>query len=103
MDKTLSDFGFVLSSSMLHANEYKFDDVVLYTTPTKKLNLVISPVDYVFVKQFESAKYHNSNLTAFPKELNKGKRKIHYGYKIVFDNKRAMKQFLEGYLVFKHK
>lgn len=86
MEKALRELGFILVSAKVHANEYRFDEIVLYTIPAKQLNLVISPEDYLYVKRFECKKFHNSNLLAFPKELNKGEREIHYGYKLVFDN-----------------
>lgn len=101
MDKTLQKYGFILSKSKTHAKEYTAGDVVLYSIPSSSINLVVSPEDYLFMNGFKCSKYHNSNLTAFPKEQNNGENKIHYGYKIEFESKYSMSEFLDQYMKYK--
>ncbi len=79
-ERILADCGFILNSQKAHASEFKHKDIVVYIVPSAQLNLVISPEDYLYLKELGFKKYHNSNLTAFPKESNEGKQEIHYGY-----------------------
>ena len=97
----LNECGFSSSSKKSHATEYRNNDVIVYTVPSEQLNLVINPEDYVYIKAYNCKKYHNSNLKAYPKVANEGETKIHYGYKIVFDNSISMKQFLIEYVQYK--
>ena len=57
-----------------HATEYAYGNTIIYTVPAKRLNVVVSPEDYLFVKDMEISKYHNTALTDFPKEINNGKK-----------------------------
>ena len=102
VDELLLECGFVLSAKKAHANEYRYKDIVLYSVPAVGNNLVVSPEDYIFLKEYVCKKYHNSNLTAYPKESNNGENKIHYGYKVEFDNSLSLKRFLNGYLKYKN-
>ncbi len=95
MEKNLQSYGFTLSKSKTHAKEYRTGDIVIYSIP--------SPEDYLFMKDFECCKYHNSNLSAFPKEQNNGENKIHFGYKIDFENIYSMNEFLCQYMKYKKK
>ncbi len=99
----LSECGFICSSIKSHATEYKNKGIVVYTVPSEQLNLVINPEDYVYIKCFYCKKYHNSNMTAYPRIENEGETRVHYGYKIVFDDSLSMKQFLVDYLNYKEK
>ena len=101
MDKVLHNHGFNLSKSKAHAKEYRAGDVVVYSIPSSSINLVVSPEDYLFIKDFECCKYHNSNLTAFPKEQNNGENKIHYGYKVEFESIYSLNAFLGKYMKYK--
>ena len=94
MKDILIDCGFKVTAEKAHATEYAYGKTIIYTVPAKRLNVVVSPEDYLFVKDMEISKYHNTALTAFPKEKNNGKNEIHYGYKIKFDNDSDMKRFL---------
>ena len=100
-EKVLNECGFVLSVHRAHADEYKNKDIVIYTDEAEQINLIINPEDYVYIKTFDCKKIFNSNLNAYPKELNKGETKTNYGYKIVFDDSLSMKQFLVDYLKYK--
>ena len=88
-EKVLSECGFVLTARKTHA------------TAVKRLNLVINPEDYVYIKDYECKKIHYSSFTVFPKEINNGEKEIHYGYKLEFDDSLSMKQFLMNYIKFK--
>ena len=101
MEQALNDCGFILSGNNVRAKEYRSGDVVIYNIPSSSINLVVSPEDFMFMKDYECKKYHNSNLKAFPKEQNEGESKIHYGYKIEFDNLLSMKDFLRQYVEYK--
>lgn len=103
MEKNLQSYGFTLSKSKTHAKEYRTGDIVIYSIPSSRINLVVSPEDYLFMKNFECCKYHNSNLSAFPKEQNNGENKIHFGYKIEFENIYSMNEFLCQYMKYKKK
>lgn len=97
-EKMLQDFGYIVIARKVHATEYKNGNNILYTIPSQQINVVISPEDIGSAEKYICKKYHNSNLSAFPKEKHNGKKEIHYGYKIVFDNLNSMKQFLEEYV-----
>ncbi len=64
MDQTLLNHGFRFAKNRAHAKEYIAGDVVIYSVPSSIINLVISPEDYLFMKDYECSKYHNSNLIA---------------------------------------
>ena len=100
-EKVLSECGFVLTARKAHSTEYKNKAIVIYTVNVKRLNLVINPEDYVYIKDYECKKIHYSSFTVFPKEINNGEKEIHYGYKIEFDDSLSMKQFLVNYNNFK--
>ena len=99
----LSECGFICFSEKSHATEYRNKNIIVYTVPSKQLNLVINPEDYIYLKSFSCKKYHNSNLKAYPRIANEGETKIHYGYKIIFDDSLSMKQFLVDYLNYKER
>lgn len=101
MEQVLKEYGFILSGNNVRAKEYRIDDIVVYVIPSSNINLVISPEDYLFMRSFECKKYHNSNLKAFPKELNEGESRIHYGYKICFENLNLLREFLCQYVKYK--
>ena len=101
-ERILADCGFILNSQKAHASEFKHKGIVVYIVPSAQLNLVISPEDYLYLKDLGFKKYHNSNLTAFPKESNEGKQEIHYGYKKEFEDSSSMKQFLIEYTSYKN-
>lgn len=101
MNQTLLNHGFRFSKNRAHAKEYIAGDVVIYSVPSSIINLVISPEDYLFMKDYECSKYHNSNLITSPKEQNNGERSIHYGYKIEFESIYSMNEFLGKYMKFK--
>ena len=101
MEQVLKDYGFILSGNNVRAKEYRSDDIVVYSIPSSTNNLVISPEDYLFMKSLECKKYHNSNLKAFPKEQNEGESRIHYGYKIEFENLYSLREFLCQYVKYK--
>jgi hypothetical protein len=103
MKEILTECGYRLSVEKAHATEYVYGGIVIYTIPAKQLNVVVSPDDYEFVSNMECKKYHNTALTAYPKELNKGKSEIHYGYQIKFDNESEMKNFLNKYKSREHR
>ena len=94
MKDIIIDCGFKVTAEKAHATEYAYGNTIIYTVPAKHLNVVVSPEDYLFVKDMEISKYHNTALTDFPKEKNNGKNEIHYGYQIKFDNDSDMKRFL---------
>ena len=98
LEELLKECDFEVSSQKVHATEYRHGDIIVYTVPIKKINLVISPEDYIYIQGYSCRKYHNSNLVAFSKESNKGKNRIHYGYKIEFDNYLSVKKFLMYYV-----
>lgn len=100
-ENILSECGFIIISKKSHATEYRNKEIIVYTVPSERLNLVINPDDYVYIKGFNCKKYHNSNLKAYPRIANEGETKVHYGYKIEFDNSLSMKQFLVDYLEYK--
>lgn len=99
--KVLKEFDFVLSVHRTYADEYKNKDIVVYTDFSKQLNLIIHPEDYIFMKDYDCEKNHNSNLIAYPREINEGQTPTHYGYKILFDDSLSMKQFLSDYMKYK--
>ena len=100
-EKVLNECGFSLSIHRAHADEYKNKDIVIYTDDTNCINLIINPEDYIFMKDYDCEKNHNSNLIAYPREINEGQTPTHYGYKILFDDSLSMKQFLSDYMKYK--
>ena len=67
MKDILIDCGFKVTAEKAHATEYAYGNTIIYTVPAKRLNVVVSPEDYLFVNDMEISKYHNTALTAFPK------------------------------------
>ena len=92
MNKYSCQFKLIGSRNTFPKREY--GNTIIYTVPAKRLNVVVSPEDYLFVKDMEISKYHNTALTDFPKEINNGKNEVHYGYQLKFDNDLDMKSFL---------
>lgn len=68
MKDIIIDCGFKVTEEKAHATEYAYGNTIIYTVPAKRLNVVVSPEDYLFVKDMEISKYHNTALTDFPKE-----------------------------------
>lgn len=102
MEELLKRHGFIITDKKAHASKYQRGGIVLYVIPLVSYNLVVSPDDFEFVKDYDYKKYHNSNLLDFPKTLNNGENEINYGYKVDFIKTQDVDDFLNEYLNYKN-
>ena len=105
MENTLSKFGCRSIHSIIKVTEYmlpKLKEPIYLHKENSDPKVVIRPVFNAFRDELatvsgasiKSDYYHNADMTRFPKRLHTGKKEVHYGIAVTFENSMAIENFL---------
>lgn len=105
MEDTLLKFGCRSIHSVKKVTEYmlpKLKEPIYFHKENNDPKIVIRPVFDAFRDELEtisgatinSDSYHNADMTRFPKRLHTGKKEVHYGLAVTFENSMAIEKFL---------
>ena len=105
MEDTLTKFGCRTIHSIKKVTEYmlpKLKEPIYLHKENNEPQIVIRPVFNAFREELEtvsganikSDSYHNADMTRFPKRIHTGKKEVHYGIAVTFENSMAIENFL---------